>query len=951
MKRFFNAALVSGMLVAHAYANSSYSLLPEYGHTYRHNTSLQVSVPSQLTLQASQLPEGTSVTLHYANGDRHLLALTDGEQTVTLPHTGAVIVAIERPQEEPFPSAARLQATLTALPVPTQSRVVLGSDDRERLACYQGTDIYRWGLSAGASGTASGSAIGSSNFFMSNHHVMGNAGPVSTFATFNVHHRDCGDPTTFHDNLVFSVSENLFSGRTAPSGQDYTFFKLHDFDFEYAEFNRLFGGLKLAEAEAHVGMELVIPQGYHRNMVGKRIDDGSPCSLLALSGTTLTYNCDTSGGSSGSPVINHITGEVVGVHYAGSSAHNIAVKLSTMKSDYPEEFSNPAHYQQSLPVDHPIRVRYAAHSTFAQEDMLIEYEQSVYFDNPALRITHQTDHSLIYLAALDEETDQVDTALLTRQPLIAWVEHNLKHYPINAVIPEASKTRLHIRSPYQEERLIGRSWLPLDVFLASGELHQHLITKLTLNWFDTFSAPFDVSAPEVRHFKLTHELLTGSSVTTISVPTNNDVFASFYPAQGPTFSIYNDNDTTYLPIVLENIATQERISATIRGYKSGICGSTSIHSQGGCPGHHNTGNFAYHPTDNRHLPAGQYRGILPIKHILYPTDEWQANILIELDITVPDAPEYQTVVLYSEPNYQGESIKLTNNADLEEHDFAYRMSSFTIPNGYQVRFYNDSNGYWTRDSSNNASGFENQTVRVQMLATPVMQPFMLSLPSELPYVRGEPITLDQLQLSPADNSSYTYEWQFAAELTAISATDEAQLTLLTPMAYAQHLPVQVSVNDGLSTQTAQILLSALPSEAPVLSGIYDVHIPVGQYFDPLAGVQAMDDFDDDLTAQIVITGQVNTFVAGEYALHYAVLDFDGNRTEQRRTVHVIAPSPEAEQFSQTTIISGQPFDPMDGLIVGDPMMYQELYIIGEVDPNTAGIYTLRYVFLTDEEIG
>ncbi|WP_276310680.1 Ig-like domain-containing protein [Bifidobacterium sp. SO1] len=88
------------------------------------------------------------------------------------------------------------------------------------------------------------------------------------------------------------------------------------------------------------------------------------------------------------------------------------------------------------------------------------------------------------------------------------------------------------------------------------------------------------------------------------------------------------------------------------------------------------------------------------------------------------------------------------------------------------------------------------------------------------------------------------------------------------------------------------------TEAPVLSGIDDRSIKVGDEFDPLAGVSAKDNVDGDVTANITVDGTVDTTKAGSYTLTYTVSDSYGNVTTAVRTITVTAepvkPTPEPE---------------------------------------------------------
>lgn len=88
----------------------------------------------------------------------------------------------------------------------------------------------------------------------------------------------------------------------------------------------------------------------------------------------------------------------------------------------------------------------------------------------------------------------------------------------------------------------------------------------------------------------------------------------------------------------------------------------------------------------------------------------------------------------------------------------------------------------------------------------------------------------------------------------------------------------------LSSQT--IIGEAESNQAPVISGVNNQTITVGESFDPLAGVTATDKEDGDLTSQIKVTGNVDTTKAGVYTLAYSVTDSDNNTTRQERTITV-----------------------------------------------------------------
>ncbi|MGL5978855.1 MAG: glycosyl hydrolase family 18 protein [Erysipelotrichaceae bacterium] len=85
------------------------------------------------------------------------------------------------------------------------------------------------------------------------------------------------------------------------------------------------------------------------------------------------------------------------------------------------------------------------------------------------------------------------------------------------------------------------------------------------------------------------------------------------------------------------------------------------------------------------------------------------------------------------------------------------------------------------------------------------------------------------------------------------------------------------------------------NQAPVLSGVNNQSLQVGDVFDPLANVSAYDKEDGDLTAKISVEGSVDTSVAGLYSLTYRVEDSQGLATTKTIRVTVTAlPTEDSE---------------------------------------------------------
>ena len=123
----------------------------------------------------------------------------------------------------------------------------------------------------------------------------------------------------------------------------------------------------------------------------------------------------------------------------------------------------------------------------------------------------------------------------------------------------------------------------------------------------------------------------------------------------------------------------------------------------------------------------------------------------------------------------------------------------------------------------------------------------------------------------------------------ISANIVITGTVNTASAGTYFVNYNVSDSSGNSAaQVTRIINVAADTTAPVINliGASTLNLTVGDFYTE-QGATATDNVDGDLTGSIVITGSVNTSVAGSYALNYNVSDNSGNAaTQVVRTVNV-----------------------------------------------------------------
>lgn len=174
-------------------------------------------------------------------------------------------------------------------------------------------------------------------------------------------------------------------------------------------------------------------------------------------------------------------------------------------------------------------------------------------------------------------------------------------------------------------------------------------------------------------------------------------------------------------------------------------------------------------------------------------------------------------------------------------------------------------------------------------------------------------------------------------------------TVDTNTAGTYELTYRVNDASGNSATAVRTVVVAADTVAPIISllGRNPESIWQGDEFaDP--GATATDDVDGDITANIVITGNVDINVPGSYVLTYSVTDAAGNSASKTRNVQVIAdtakPSLTLEGSANVTIFVGESFidpgatsiDNKDGNITAN------IVVTGSIDTNTVGTYELTY---------
>jgi ABC-type oligopeptide transport system substrate-binding subunit len=119
------------------------------------------------------------------------------------------------------------------------------------------------------------------------------------------------------------------------------------------------------------------------------------------------------------------------------------------------------------------------------------------------------------------------------------------------------------------------------------------------------------------------------------------------------------------------------------------------------------------------------------------------------------------------------------------------------------------------------------------------------------------------------------------------------------------LTATLTKNAVVETKEFVLTVKAIPvNNYPVLQGVENLSIFVGQRFLPLAGVIATDVEDGELTDDVVVkVNTLNREAAGSYTIIYEVVDSLGRSTEATRIVNVVVPVFEGD-FQPANYLSG-----------------------------------------------
>jgi len=222
---------------------------------------------------------------------------------------------------------AQINAAVEKLDNPYPNESICSADNKEAIVCYDGTEMGRKAeavcrLLINGGGLCTGWLLGCDGSVMTNNHCIGSAADANnTDFLFNYQYNDCGETMNATSDLQ---ADNAAFVQT-DAGLDFTLVTLP------VNPTSTYGYLSLSSAVVTAGERIYIPQhpGGRRKEIAVNTDvdpDPNGFARIASAGTgapgsRVTYQADTEGGSSGSPVIRFNDHLVVAIHNTGGCAN------------------------------------------------------------------------------------------------------------------------------------------------------------------------------------------------------------------------------------------------------------------------------------------------------------------------------------------------------------------------------------------------------------------------------------------------------------------------------------------------------------------------------------------------------------------------------------------------------------------------------------------------------
>ena len=182
---------------------------------------------------------------------------------------------------------------------------------------------------------------------------------------------------------------------------------------------------------------------------------------------------------------------------------------------------------------------------------------------------------------------------------------------------------------------------------------------------------------------------------------------------------------------------------------------------------------------------------------------------------------------------------------------------------------------------------------------------------------------------------------------SVSVSSDKELNLDTEQDTTYVITYSATDSRGRKTEKT-INLTVKGNKAPVIEGVKNHTLKVGDSFDPKAGVTVT---DEDENIELVVESNVNTNIPGVYKVIYKATD-SGNKTTIVESSVVV--NPKMTTLNKIPVINaqdrivqlGEKFDPLEGVTATDEEdkdLTEKIKVIrNDVNTNVAGDYTVVF---------
>jgi hypothetical protein len=321
----------------------------------------------------------------------------------------------------------------------------------------------------------------------------------------------------------------------------------------------------------------------------------------------------------------------------------------------------------------------------------------------------------------------------------------------------------------------------------------------------------------------------------------------------------------------------------------------------------------YNVTDSGGNPAQEKTRVVNVVDTVAPVITLSGDNPVTLEVGTP----------YVEPGYTASD---TYDGDITGNVVVTGTVNHAIPGSYILR-------YNVSDSSGNPAQEKTRTVNVVDSVAPVIT---LSGDNPVTLEVGTPYA------EPGYSASDNYDGDISVAVVITGSVDHTF-----PGSYSLKYNVQDSSGNPAVEKTRVVNVVDTTPPVITLAGDISIRLEVGTaYAEP--GYTATDNYDGNITADVVVTGSVDHTVVGSYVLRYNVSDSSGNpAVEKTRTVEIVdtvAPVITLQGDNPLTLECGTPYedpgytatDNYDGDIT------ESVVIKGAVDHTFPGSYALKY---------